>query len=258
MATTTTLNQGSASDMGRLQYTIIAGSVLTDFVIMPWLFDIVTEGITNALTRAISKEAGEQAARVFSRIGKGLMWFQLISMAVDVIDPYGFGSSLNRSRVNQALKAMVQSLERHLRDGLTEILDENEDLTQAEKDRIKQEKFDQVGQTAYAIVQFPKDTSKCYTDANSLTGAPIDGCDIVYKEAYESFKQDKALISTQEVADGTELADLYNAVSRFGVNGRVLKQRDEVLIFMYAFGGFAALVAMFVIWYWWINRGQPS
>ena len=188
--------------------------------------------------------AAVTAAIVVLSTVPGFNILQLGGMIVDVIDPYGYSTTLTREAIDTYSKQAVSSVNDVTQsvEAQTKIAQEIESsspsLTQEEKDTA----------LAIAISQWheydlqPQEFSSCFEDYvnplptgdKSFSGSPTSNCDMTYASFYKSFvSSNKAKYEQNEIDNGTELIKIVNDTGLAFTQIDLENKKTEYLQFIY-------------------------
>jgi hypothetical protein len=116
--------------------------------------------------------------------------FEIASLAIDIIDPYGYSTTLDRGTINEKILETISQVTASLKLEKQNIIDEVFPTLSASG--ISREAVEQLVDTLtdYWTVAIPSPPKECYGDLatfKTLSGPPTDKCNIIYNRSYEDY-----------------------------------------------------------------------
>lgn len=240
MATDNSLSQRTVSDEGILKYLNMVGAMVAMPVVMKALPEIVGE--------QLAKDADE---------------YMIFSMVVDLIDPYGFGEAMTRTKINDEIKRFrdqLRTLVNQKVGGSTAFQKHIDEVCKGvpkeKREAFVQQQLDEFVNTKPIKKVYPETLDACYPDslspsAQSASGPPQVGCDPVYKEFYEDYiLKTQGTYTRERISDGTLVAFVVKEGYKRQINDRLDAAQQNMLLYIYVCVGLLVLTLALCVWWY--------
>ena len=181
----------------------------------------------------------------------GTVWliFQMASLFVDMVDPYGYNQALNRDLVNEITTNVLNQLKDILKKQIPEV--KSRSYQQLKERGLTDEQIDETinnvlsGWTKMGPIE--ELGYKCFGDMETegkLSGPPTAECNSIYKEFYEEFvlREGEKYLKPPTPENNAEINKALGTIYEFLVDQNIKTYRETVIKF-----NSLVLVVIFII-----------
>jgi hypothetical protein len=263
MASDASLEEVQVEGLDRMIWDMVAGigGQLFIFEVMPRIYGTLATSTAAGAAQTAEAAAGEEAGALLNA-GR---YYMFASIAVDMIDPYGFSTTLSRGMINTQLTQMMYLLRDQIQaDGSIQksVEAKYSNASPAKIEAWVAKNTSDILNAGNRVRAYPQPIDKCYSDSQReglALGRPLTGCDPNYVEYYnEYYSRNNEKYVRESVVDAEFLSTTMNEAADINADKKLNDEKDTYLLFLYVCGGLLMVFigVFFAILMWSRSRGQ--